>query len=68
MRQEARSFYRLKNKGWEETNRKDLIGWGHTANRVWGKKAQSWFGVWGLADWMDCVSGQAKHLQGQKVT
>ena len=28
--------------------------------------SQSWFGVWGLADWIYHVSGQAEHLQGHK--
>ena len=27
-------------------------------------RAQSWFGLWGLADWIHGVSGQAEHLQG----
>ena len=28
--------------------------------------AQSWLGIWGLADWISCISGQAEHLQGCK--
>ena len=30
----ARSFYRIKNKEHEETNKKYVIGWGHTLNFV----------------------------------
>ena len=50
----------------EEKNRKYLIGWDHIVNLVWGKKAQGWLGVWGLADWIYCVSGQMEYLQGHE--
>ena len=33
-------------------------------NLVWGEKAQSWLGIWGLADWIYCISGQEEDLQG----
>ena len=59
MRQKAGSFYRIKKK--EEKNRKYPIGWGHRVYLVWGEEAQSWLGVWGLADWIYRVSGQAEH-------
>lgn len=29
-------------------------------------RAQSWLDIWGLADWICCLSGQEKHLQTQK--
>lgn len=51
----ARSFYRVKNTVH------------HTVSLVWSEEVQSWLGVWGLANWRDCVSGQAEHLQGEKV-
>lgn len=31
---------------------------------VWAEKAQSWLGIWGLADWIYCISGQEVDLQG----
>ena len=37
-------------------------------NLVWGEKAQSWLGVCRSADWTDCISGQAEHLQGHGVS
>lgn len=54
MGQKAKRLYSIKNK--EETNKKYLIGWGHIDNLVSGKKAQSWLGVWGLADGINCIS------------
>ena len=37
-------------------------------NKEQGSKyrAQSWLGVWGLAGWIYCVSGQGEHLQGRE--
>lgn len=55
-----KSFYRIKNKEQEETN-------GHRANFLWGEKAQSWLGIWGLADGTDCVSCQVDHSQGHQT-
>ena len=43
------SFYKVRNKG--DKKRKYLIGWGHRVNLLWGTKAQSWVGFWGLVDW-----------------
>lgn len=38
-----------------------LIGWGDTANSVWGEKAQGWLGVW---VWLTGqTSSQGQHLQ-----
>ena len=34
------------------------MGWGHIVNLVWIEKAQSWFCIWGLADWIFCSTGQ----------
>ena len=48
MEWKARSFYRTKNK--EKGRGKYLIGWGPIVNLVLGEKAQSWLGIWGLAD------------------
>lgn len=31
-----------------------------------GEKAQSWLGIQGLSDWIDYISSQREHLQGQK--
>lgn len=55
------SFHRI-TKDKEEKSRKYQIGQGHIVNFVWGEKARRWLGVWGLADWMPCVSGQKEHL------
>lgn len=46
----ARSFIRQRIKNKEERTREYLTGWGHIVNLVWGEKAESWLGVWGLAD------------------
>lgn len=37
---------------------------GDTVDLVWNEKAQDWPGIWKLAYWIFCVSGQAEHLQG----
>lgn len=33
-----------------------MIGWGRTDKLVWGKKAQRWLSVGGLADRIYCTS------------
>ena len=66
MGQKARNFHKIKKKNKDETNRKYLLGWGHIVTLVGGEKAQSWLGLWGLADWTHCLSGQAEHLQGHE--
>lgn len=50
-----------------------MVVWGHVVNLVWVEKepknqcrAQSWFGVWGLVDWIFCISGQAENLERHK--
>ena len=67
--QKAGSFDRIKNN--EEKNRQYLIDWVHFAKgeKEEGRKyrAQSWLAIGGLADWIDCISGQAEHLQAQEV-
>ena len=63
MGQKTGNFYRIKNK---KENKKYLIGWSYIVNLVWGQKTESWFGIWRLADWIYCVSGQVEHLQGHK--
>lgn len=67
--QKAESFYRIKNKEQERDNRKYLIAWGPEINFVQSEKeqgnkykAQTWLGVWGLAGWIYCISGQVRHL------
>lgn len=39
---------------------------GTTVQLVCGVKAQSWLGIWGLADCTYCVSSQEEHLQEHK--
>lgn len=34
------------------------MGWSHTVNLVWIEKAQNWFCICGLADWIFHISGQ----------
>ena len=41
-----------------------MFGWGHMVGVVWGEKAQSWLGIWGLADWIYRISSEAEYLQG----
>ena len=36
-------------------------------NLVWDEKAWSWPGIWELADWIYCVSGQVEHLRGHEL-
>lgn len=50
-----------------------MIGWGHTIKFVWGEKeqekkyrAQSWLGVWGLANWIYVTCCQAEYSQWHK--
>lgn len=38
----------------EEASRKGLGGWDHVLDLVWGEKAHSRLGTWGLAAWVDC--------------
>lgn len=59
MGQNVESFYRLKNKeyGREKQKKKYLIGWSHIVVLVWGEKCESYLGVWGLAVWIECISG-----------
>lgn len=60
MGQTAGNFYKIKNK-WKTKNK--LIGWSYIVNLAWDQKAESWFGIWRLAD---RVCGQVEHLQGLK--
>lgn len=61
------SSFKIKVKEQEEKNRKYLTGWGHTDHFVCGEKAQSWHDIWGLLDWIYCVSDQGEHLQGHET-
>ena len=71
----AETFYMIKNKEQERDKRKYLIAWGPQIDFVQSKKeqgnkyrAQSRIGVWGLADWLYCTSGQVEHYyKGLKV-
>ena len=58
MGQKAESFSRINNK------RQIMFGWGHIVSLVWGERAPSWLGTWGLADWIYCMFGQREYLQG----
>ena len=58
---EGSKLLEVKNK--EEKNRK-YLKWLLPHSQLWGEKALSWPGIWGLVDWIYCVSGQAEHLQG----
>lgn len=60
MEQKAGSFYREKNK---EQGRKKIPNWLRPHSFVWGEKARSRPGIWGLADQTHCVFGQGEHLQ-----
>lgn len=52
------AFIRCTIKNQKATNRKYPTAWGHTVNLVCAEKTESWLGIWGLADWMYCISGQ----------
>ena len=48
---------------------KYLIGWDHIVSLIGGEKGegnkhrvQRWLVVWGLAEWIYCVSHQVEHL------
>lgn len=56
----AGRFYSINNKEQERENKPFLIGWG-CMDLVWGEKAQSWPGIWGVTDWIFCSSGQVGH-------
>ena len=56
-RQKAGSFYRIKNT--EQVREKQKMNKQQRSKQ----RGQSWPGIWGLADWIYCVSGQAEHFQ-----
>lgn len=54
--------YKIKKKSKDETNRKYLTGWGHKVTPDGHEKAWTGLGLYGLADRIHCMSGQAEHL------